>query len=104
MTPVATVEEVLPYIDLLLLMTVDPGYGAQTFIPSMLEKIKKARSLLDEKGFSCELEVDGGINSETAPRVVAAGATVLVVGTAVFGQGEEIGTALKALRASASCP
>jgi len=102
MTPVASVEEVLPYIDLLLLMTVDPGYGAQAFIPSMLEKIKKARTLLDEKGLSCELEVDGGINSEIAPQVVAAGATVLVAGTAVFKQGGEIGAALKALRASVS--
>ena len=102
MTPIASVEEVLPYIDLLLLMTVDPGYGGQTFIPSMLEKIKKVRSLLDEKGFSCELEVDGGINSDIAPQVVAAGATVLVAGTAVFKQGEEIGAALKALRAFAS--
>ncbi len=102
MTPVSSVEEVLPYIDLLLLMTVDPGYGAQTFIPSMLEKIKKARSLLDKRGFSCELAVDGGINSEIAPQVVAAGATVLVAGTAVFRQGQEIGEALKALRASVS--
>ncbi len=102
MTPVSSVEEVLPYIDLLLLMTVDPGYGAQTFIPSMLEKIKKARSLLDKGGFSCELAVDGGINSEIAPQVVAAGATVLVAGTAVFRQGQEIGEALKALRASVS--
>lgn len=102
MTPLSSVEEVLPYIDLLLLMTVNPGYGGQTFIPSMLEKIKKARSLLDEKGFSCELAVDGGINSEIAPQVVAAGATVLVAGTAVFGQGQEIGEALKALRASVS--
>ena len=104
MTPVASVEEVLPYVDLLLLMTVDPGYGGQPFIPSMLEKIKKARSLLDAKGFSCELEVDGGINSEIAPQVVAAGATVLVAGTAVFRQGGEIGAALKALRASISSP
>lgn len=102
MTPVASVEEVLPYIDLLLLMTVDPGYGAQTFIPSMLEKIRKARTLLDEQGFSCELEVDGGINSEIAPQVVAAGATVLVAGTAVFRQGKGIGAALKALRAFVS--
>jgi len=102
MTPVASVEEVLPYIDRLLLMTVDPGYGAQTFVPTMLEKINKARRLLDEKGLSCELAVDGGINTETAPQVVAAGATVLIAGTAIFRQGEEIGAALKALRASIS--
>lgn len=102
MTPLSSVEEVLPYLDLLLLMTVDPGYGAQPFIPSMLEKIKKARNLLDEKGLSCELAVDGGINSETAPQVVAAGATVLVAGNAVFRQGKRVGEALKALRASIS--
>jgi ribulose-phosphate 3-epimerase len=100
MTPIAQVEEVLPYVDLVLLMTVNPGFGGQEFIPSMLEKIEKMRRLLDEKGLNCELEVDGGINAETAPQVVAAGARVLVAGEAVFGSREEIGQAIKALRES----
>ncbi len=100
MTPLASVEEILPYVDLLLLMTVDPGYGGQQFIPTMLEKIKRARALLDERGLSCELEVDGGINSETAPQVVAAGARVLVAGTAIFENEGGVEKALSELRES----
>lgn len=100
MTPIAQIEEVLPYVDLVLLMTVNPGFGGQEFIPSMLEKIERMRRLLDERGLSCELEVDGGINVETAPQVVAAGARVLVTGEAVFESREGIGSAIKALRES----
>ncbi len=100
MTPIAQIEEVLPYVDLVLLMTVNPGFGGQEFIPSMLEKIERMRRLLDERGLGCELEVDGGINVETAPQVVAAGARVLVTGEAVFESREGVGSAIKALRES----
>ena len=83
-TPVSAVEEVLPELDLVLVMTVNPGAGGQPFIDSMVGKISKLRSILDEKGVTAELEVDGGINSITAKTVVEAGARVLVAGSAVF--------------------
>ena len=72
-TPVSAVEEVLPEVDLVLVMTVSPGFPAQSFIPSVLPKVRRMRALLDELGSEAELEVDGGINGATAPQVVAAG-------------------------------
>ncbi|MBI3946892.1 MAG: ribulose-phosphate 3-epimerase [Armatimonadetes bacterium] len=84
-TPVEVVRHVLGQIDLLLLMTVEPGFGGQSYIPAMTEKIAAARRLLDEYAPHVELEVDGGINVETARTVVDAGARVLVAGSAVFG-------------------
>ena len=99
-TPLSSVEEVLPYLDLVLIMTVNPGAGGQTFIPSMIEKIVKLRRELDLKGLKCELEVDGGINVETSPKVVKAGARVLVAGSAVFNQKESVKDAIARLRAS----
>src|SRR2546426_707004 len=89
-TPLAAVEHVLPDLDLLLVMTVDPGFGGQTFIRSMLPKIAAARRMLQAAASSAELEVDGGIDAETAPQVVAVGATVLVAGTSVFGHEEGV--------------
>ena len=83
-TPVSAVEEVLPELDLVLVMTVNPGAGGQPFIEGMVGKISKLRSILDEKGVTAELEVDGGINPTTAKTVVEAGARVLVAGSAVF--------------------
>jgi ribulose-phosphate 3-epimerase len=91
---------VLPDLDLVLLMTVNPGFGGQKFIPSVLPKIAAVRRLIDESGFDIELEVDGGIAPDTAPRVVAAGARMLVAGNAVFGQPDRR-AALAALRAAA---
>jgi len=99
-TPASAVSEILPEIDLLLVMTVNPGYGGQPFIESTLEKIAVLRVELDEKGLPAELEVDGGINVEVAPRVVKAGARVLVAGAAVFGSGRTVAQALRELRAS----
>ena len=86
-TPASAVAEILPDIDLLLVMTVNPGYGGQPFIESTLEKIAQLRAELDRKSLAVELEVDGGINVEVAPRVVKAGARVLVAGAAVFSSG-----------------
>ena len=83
-TPAAALEEVLPELDLILVMTVDPGFGGQKFIASTLPKIRRVRELLDRVRPECELQVDGGIHPETAPRVVEAGARVLVAGSAIF--------------------
>ncbi len=83
-TPVATLEDVLHELDSVLVMTVNPGFGGQSFIESMLPKIRRLRALLDERNPSCEVEVDGGIDERTAPLAAEAGATALVAGTSVF--------------------
>jgi len=83
-TPAVAVKEVLPYCDLVLVMSVNPGFGGQKFIPESLSKIAELRSMIDERGLSTEIEVDGGVNPETAKLCVQAGATVLVAGSAVF--------------------
>ncbi|HID85779.1 MAG TPA: ribulose-phosphate 3-epimerase, partial [Anaerolineae bacterium] len=101
-TPLSSLEEVLDYVDLILLMTVNPGFGGQAFIESMLPKIERLRGMLTERGLDVELEVDGGINAETAPRVVAAGANVLVAGEAIFGAEEGIAEAMRRIRGSIS--
>ncbi len=82
-------------------MTVDPGFGGQAFIENSLHKIAQLREMLDDLASQAELEVDGGIGPRTAPRVVAAGASVLVAGEAIFGAPEGIGAAVGALRAAA---
>ncbi len=84
-TPVWTLEEVLPLVDLVLVMTVNPGFGGQKYLESTEAKIRSLRRLIDQRGLQIEIEVDGGIDPATAPRAVAAGADVLVAGTAVFG-------------------
>lgn len=96
-TPVGVLEEILEELDLLLVMTVNPGFGGQDFIPSTLPKIRRARQLLDARRLACELEVDGGIEPDTAPRAVAAGATVLVAGTAIFRQEDGVAAAMQRL-------
>ena len=83
-TPAVVVKEVLPYCDLVLVMSVNPGFGGQKFIPESVRKIAELRRLIDEKGLQTEIEVDGGINPETAGLCMKAGATVLVAGSAVF--------------------
>ena len=83
-TPLDAINEVISDVDLVLLMTVNPGFPAQKFIPSVLSKVQVLRSVLDEKELSIDLEVDGGINSNTAQSVITAGARVLVSGSAVF--------------------
>lgn len=86
-TPLATVEEVLPDVDLVLIMSVNPGFGGQRFIPRSLDRIARLRQMLTERGLDhVEIEVDGGINPTTIVDVVRAGATVLVAGSAVFNQ------------------
>ena len=99
-TPISMLNEVLSSLDLVLAMTVNPGFGGQTFIEAMLDKIARLRAELDRRGLVAELEVDGGINAEVAPRVVTAGARVLVAGAAVFNSGQTVDKALEKIRAS----
>lgn len=101
-SPVTALDAILPSIDLALLMTVDPGFGGQPFINEMLPKIAELRKRIDEAKSGAELEVDGGINAEIAPKVVQAGATVLVAGAAVFGSPLGAGGALRQIRDSIS--
>ncbi len=83
-TPLAAVEEILADVDLILLMTVNPGFGGQTFISSVLEKIRRLRRMCSEKGVAPVIEVDGGIDEKTAPLAVKAGARALVAGSSIF--------------------
>jgi ribulose-phosphate 3-epimerase len=90
-TPASSICHILDIVDLVLVMTVNPGFGGQSFIEGQLTKISEIRKMIDETGRDIDLEVDGGINPETAKQVVSAGADVLVAGTAVFG-GNDDGT------------
>jgi len=99
-SPLALIEEVLAEVDLVLLMTVNPGWGGQAFLHSVLPKIRRLRRMLDEQGLAAELEVDGGITAETAPLVVEAGARVLVAGSAVFQQADGVAAAMERIQES----
>ncbi len=94
-TPETVLEHVLDRLDLILVMTVNPGFGGQAFIPAQLEKIRRIRAMIGDRPIA--LEVDGGINAETAPQVITAGANVLVAGTAVYGE-RDYAAAIAALR------
>jgi ribulose-phosphate 3-epimerase len=95
-SPISQIEHVLDKIDLLLIMTVNPGFGGQSFMPTMLPKIKQARQLIS--GRDIQIQVDGGITSTTAPDVIAAGATNLVSGSAIFNHPQGYGAAITAIR------
>lgn len=97
-TPLATLQEILNDIDLVLCMTVDPGFGGQQFISGVLPKIARLRAMIEQHGASCDLEVDGGIHAETAPLVVKAGANVLVAGSAVYGDRDGVTAGIQRLR------
>lgn len=94
-TSEAVIEHVLDRLDLILVMSVNPGFGGQSFIPAQLEKIRRIRKMIGDRPI--ELEVDGGVNEETAPAIIGAGADVLVAGTAVF-QRDDYAAAIRALR------
>jgi len=96
-TPESAIEHVLDKVDLVLVMSVNPGFGGQSFIASQLEKIRRLRAMIGDRAI--DLEVDGGVNTETAKDVIAAGANVLVAGSAVFGGGD-YAKAIAALRAA----
>jgi ribulose-phosphate 3-epimerase len=101
-TPVASLQEIGPYVDTVLVMTVNPGFGGQTFIPTSTGKIAAARRLLDEAGRSdAEIQVDGGIAPDTAGGVVAAGASILVAGEAIFGGAGSVAENIAAIRRAA---
>jgi ribulose-phosphate 3-epimerase len=97
-TPANSLEEIIPYVDLVLVMTVNPGFGGQSYIETMTSKIQRVRAMLDAQNPGAELEVDGGIGPETARQVVEAGATVLVAGSAIFGAEEGVKRAIQRIR------
>ena len=97
-TSLSAVEELLPFLDLVLVMTVNPGFGGQSFITQVLPKIARMRRMLDEGGFSAELEVDGGVNEKTVSSVVKAGARVLVAGSAIYNKREPVAAAVARLK------
>jgi ribulose-phosphate 3-epimerase len=104
-TPVTVLTEVLESLQLVLVMTVNPGFGGQQFIPETLSKLRALRRTFTERGLGCELEVDGGIHEQTASEVIEAGADVLVAGSAVFGAKDGVKAAVaRLMRAAAGDP
>jgi ribulose-phosphate 3-epimerase len=99
-TSATVLEEILRDLDQVLVMTVNPGFGHQHFLPAMLPKITRAREMIDRVIPGCDLEVDGGVDTATAPLAVAAGADVLVAGSAIFNDSEGVTAAMKRLRAA----
>jgi ribulose-phosphate 3-epimerase len=97
-TPIFLLHEVLSLIDMVLVMTVNPGFGGQDFIPETLPKIERLRQAITQRGLQCDIEVDGGIHEATAPLVVKAGANLLVAGSAVYNDQESVEQAIARLR------
>lgn len=85
-TPITAVEWILPDVDMVLVMTVNPGFGGQSFIPRTMEKVQALRHIVSTQGLRVDIQVDGGIDTETAPVALGAGANILVAGSAIFGQ------------------
>ena len=101
-TPLSLIEEIIADVDLILIMSVNPGFGGQDFIPAALPKIANLRKILDERKLSAELEVDGGITADNAPHIVEAGGRILVAGASVFKTEEGITQALQKIREAVS--
>jgi ribulose-phosphate 3-epimerase len=102
-TPLTTLQEILPDVDLVLIMSVNPGFGGQSYIPGSTDKIARLRQMLDEGGLTqVELEVDGGIKEHNAAEVVAAGASILVIGSAIFNRTASVAANIAALRERAT--
>ena len=99
-TPPSAIKEVLGEIDQVMVMAVNPGWGGQKFIPSTFDKMRRLRAMLDERGLAVDIEVDGGVSAETAPRCVEAGARVLVAGSALFNDRAPVAENMQALRRS----
>ena len=87
-TPLSALEEALPYADFILLMSVNPGFGGQGFIPTSVDKLERLRRMIDDRGLDVKIEIDGGIDANNIARIVEAGAEMIVAGSAVFGGGE----------------
>ena len=100
-TPVDTLAEILPYVEQVLVMTVNPGFGGQSYIPTMTAKIARLAAMIANAGLQVDIEVDGGIDAATTPAAVAAGANVLVAGTAVFRHPGGVAAGIAALRQAA---
>lgn len=96
-TPVQSILPILKEVDLVLFMTVNPGFGGQAFIPEVMDKVKELRGIIDEKQYKAEIEIDGGVNEKTAKLCVEAGADVLVAGSAIYSQ-EDRAQAIAAIR------
>ena len=101
-TPVFMLEDVLSMLDMVLIMTVNPGFGGQEFIPETLPKIERMRQMISERGLHCDIEVDGGVHEATVPLVVKAGANLLVAGSAVYNNKETVAQAMERLRKAIS--
>lgn len=86
-TPIETLSEALPYADFVLLMSVNPGFGGQEFIPTMIDKLRRLRQMIDSRGLNVRIEIDGGVDATNIGDVVEAGAEIIVAGSAVFGDG-----------------
>jgi ribulose-phosphate 3-epimerase len=99
-TPTIMLEDILSLLDMVLIMTVNPGFGGQNFIPEMLPKIFRLRQSIAQAGLRCDIEVDGGIHEATAPLVVQAGANLLVAGSAVYNEQESVAQAIARLRSA----
>lgn len=100
LTPLSAIEEALPFVDLVLVMSVEPGFGGQAYIPTATERIRRLRAMLDRIGSTAELEVDGGVNPSTIRAVRDAGATIAVVGAAVYSPNYTPAEGVRALRAA----
>jgi len=87
-TPIESLTEALPYADFILLMSVNPGFGGQTFIPTMLDKLRRLRHMISARGLETQIEIDGGIDLTNIAEITAAGANIIVAGSAVFGSGD----------------
>ena len=87
-TPLGALEEALPHADFILLMSVNPGFGGQRFIPSCLDKLRRLRAMIEQRGFKTRIEIDGGIDEDNIAEIAAAGAEIIVAGSAVFGKGD----------------
>ncbi len=96
-TPLVTVEEILPQLDMVLLMSVNPGFGGQSYIEATTDKIRRLKAMIDSKGLTCDIQVDGGINLNNVKEVVDAGASIFVAGSAIFNT-ESIKNTVKAFR------
>ena len=97
-TPVIMLEDILTMLDMVLIMTVNPGFGGQNFIPETLPKITRLRQVIEQRGLDCDIEVDGGIHESIVPLVVQAGANLLVAGSAVYNERESVAQAIARLQ------
>jgi ribulose-phosphate 3-epimerase len=97
-TPIIMLEDILSLLDMVLIMTINPGFGGQELIPETLPKIARLRQILTERGLSCDIEVDGGVHEGTVPQVVKAGANLLVAGSAVYSKHESVEQTMARLR------